>query len=201
MVARMPRYAPEASGIRGTPRIPASGQNGSSRHVPASSDTSSEGKWEQSSGLLICGYEGAGCGFIRGISAIWLLQSMPRGATGNADRASAARSQKPGPFPCSARPPRYQACTASALCRPSGLRGNESRPQVYGSYTLRQSCKHADPAGHPDATRVAAPATAGRTARGMATRMPCRHVPAARPGGPPDASRPGAWAAGLSGLA
>src|SRR5690242_2703819 len=55
MVARMPRYAPAVSGIRSTPRIPASGQNGSSRHVPASPDTSSEGKFEQSSGLLTAG--------------------------------------------------------------------------------------------------------------------------------------------------
>jgi len=39
-----PRYAPAASGIRSAPRIPATGQNGSSRHVSASSDTRSEGK-------------------------------------------------------------------------------------------------------------------------------------------------------------
>ena len=41
MFARMPRYAPAASGIRSALRIPATGQNGSPRHVSASFDTSS----------------------------------------------------------------------------------------------------------------------------------------------------------------
>ena len=44
MFARMPRYAPAASGIRSALRIPATGQTGSSRHVSASFDTRSEGK-------------------------------------------------------------------------------------------------------------------------------------------------------------
>ncbi len=44
MFARMSRYAPAASGIRSAPRIPASGQNGSSRHVSAPFGTRSEGK-------------------------------------------------------------------------------------------------------------------------------------------------------------
>ena len=43
MFARMPRYAPAASGIRSESRIPAIGQNGSSRHVSAPSGTRSEG--------------------------------------------------------------------------------------------------------------------------------------------------------------
>jgi hypothetical protein len=51
MVARMPRYAPAASGVRSTPRIPASGQNGSSRHVLALYDSSSRRIIEQSSAL------------------------------------------------------------------------------------------------------------------------------------------------------
>ena len=53
MVARMPRYAPAASGIRRAPRIPATGQNGSSRHMLAFFDSSSRRISEQSSGLLI----------------------------------------------------------------------------------------------------------------------------------------------------
>ena len=43
MFARMPRYAPAASGIRSESRIPATGQNGSSRHFSAPSGTRSEG--------------------------------------------------------------------------------------------------------------------------------------------------------------
>jgi hypothetical protein len=56
MVARMPRYAPAASGTRGTQRIPAAGQNGSSRHVLALFDSSLSRRIEQSSGLLIRGF-------------------------------------------------------------------------------------------------------------------------------------------------
>ena len=56
MFARMPRYASAASGIRSEPRIPATGQNGSSRHVLALLDTSSSSINEQSSGLLIRGF-------------------------------------------------------------------------------------------------------------------------------------------------
>ena len=56
MVARMPRYAPAASGIRSTPRMSASRQNGSSRHALALSDSSSERVIEQRSGLLIRGF-------------------------------------------------------------------------------------------------------------------------------------------------
>jgi hypothetical protein len=99
MVARMPRYAPAASGTRGTQRIPAAGQNGSSRHVLALFDSSLSRRIEQSSGLLIRGYEDADRRLYRHISAIWLLQPMPRGATGSADRASATRAQRPGSFP------------------------------------------------------------------------------------------------------
>src|SRR5690242_14938410 len=54
--SRIPRYAPAASGIHSTPRIPASGQNVSSRHVLASPDTRSEGRNECRSGLLIRGF-------------------------------------------------------------------------------------------------------------------------------------------------
>jgi len=39
--------------MRSAPQIPATGQNGSSRHVSASFDIRSEGRLEQSSGLLI----------------------------------------------------------------------------------------------------------------------------------------------------
>jgi hypothetical protein len=56
MFARMPRYALAASGIRRAPRIPATGQNGSSRHVQALFDSSSRRINEQSSGLLIRGF-------------------------------------------------------------------------------------------------------------------------------------------------
>ena len=50
-------------------------------------------------------------------------------------------------------------------------------PQVHRSYTPRQPRKRADPAWPPvRATRGAAPATAGRPARGTAIRMPCRHA-------------------------
>jgi hypothetical protein len=56
MVARMPRYAPAASGIRSATQIPATGQNSSSRHVPTLFDSSSRIINEQSSGLLIRGY-------------------------------------------------------------------------------------------------------------------------------------------------
>ena len=68
-----------------------------------------------------------------------------------------------------------------------GSWAQKSRPQVYRSYTLRQPRKHADPAGRPDATRRATPATAGRSARAACR---CRYVPAARPHGPHDASQP-----------
>ena len=68
-----------------------------------------------------------------------------------------------------------------------GSWAQKSRPQVYRSYTLRQPRKHADPAGRPDATRRATPATAGRSARAACR---CRDVPAARPHGPHDASQP-----------
>jgi hypothetical protein len=56
MFARMPRYGPALPGIRSAPRIPATGQNGSSRHVLASLNSTSRRINEQSSGLLICGY-------------------------------------------------------------------------------------------------------------------------------------------------
>jgi hypothetical protein len=56
VVARMPRYAPAASGIRSESRIPAAGQNGSSRHVLSLLDSSSKRINEQSSGLLIRGF-------------------------------------------------------------------------------------------------------------------------------------------------
>jgi hypothetical protein len=57
MFARMPRYTPAASGIRSESRMPATGQNGSSRHVLASLDSSQAEKAnEQSSGLLIRGF-------------------------------------------------------------------------------------------------------------------------------------------------
>src|SRR5689334_21783539 len=60
MFARMLRDAPAASGIRSASRIPASGQNGSSRYVSAPPVTNSEIKFEHSSGLLIRGHEDAG---------------------------------------------------------------------------------------------------------------------------------------------
>ena len=56
MFARMSRYTPAARGIRSPPRIPATAQNGRSRQVPVSLDTSSERRIELSSGLLICGF-------------------------------------------------------------------------------------------------------------------------------------------------
>jgi hypothetical protein len=56
MFARMPRYAPAASGIRSAPRIPTTGQNGSSRHVPASSGTRPEWKMRTKQRLLIRGF-------------------------------------------------------------------------------------------------------------------------------------------------
>jgi hypothetical protein len=55
MVARMPRYAPAPSGIHSESRIPATGQNDSSRHVLASFDSSSKSRIEFGSGLLISG--------------------------------------------------------------------------------------------------------------------------------------------------
>ena len=56
MFARMPRYAPAASGTRSALRIPASGQNGSSRHMLALFDGSSRIINEQRSELLIRGF-------------------------------------------------------------------------------------------------------------------------------------------------
>jgi hypothetical protein len=56
MVARMPRYAPAPSDIHSESRIPATGQNDSSRHVLALFDSRSERIIEQSSGLLIRGF-------------------------------------------------------------------------------------------------------------------------------------------------
>ena len=56
MFARMPRYAPTASGIRSESRIPETGQNGSSRHVLALLSISSRRITKHSSGLLIRGF-------------------------------------------------------------------------------------------------------------------------------------------------
>ena len=56
VVARMPRYAPAPSGIRSESRIPATGQNGSPRHVLALFDSSSRRRIECRSGLLIRGF-------------------------------------------------------------------------------------------------------------------------------------------------
>jgi hypothetical protein len=53
MVARMPRYVPAPSGIRSESRIPAIGQNGSSRHVQELFGSSSRSVNEYRSGLLI----------------------------------------------------------------------------------------------------------------------------------------------------
>ena len=56
MFARMPRYAPSASGNRSATRMRATGQNGSSRHVLTLFVSSSRRINEQSSGLLIRGF-------------------------------------------------------------------------------------------------------------------------------------------------
>ena len=56
MFARMPRYAPAASGIRSAAGMRAAGQNGSCRHVLAWFGSSSRRINEQSSGLLIRGF-------------------------------------------------------------------------------------------------------------------------------------------------
>jgi hypothetical protein len=56
MVARMPRYGLAASGTRSAQRIPATVQNGSSRHVLAFFDSSSTRINEHRSGLLIRGF-------------------------------------------------------------------------------------------------------------------------------------------------
>jgi hypothetical protein len=56
MFARMPWYAPAPSGTRSATRMRVTGQNGSSRHVVASFDSSSRIISEQSSGLLIRGF-------------------------------------------------------------------------------------------------------------------------------------------------
>jgi hypothetical protein len=56
VVARMPRYGPAASGIRSAQRIPATGQNGSSRHGLALFDSRSRRISEYMSGLLIGGF-------------------------------------------------------------------------------------------------------------------------------------------------
>jgi hypothetical protein len=53
MFAPMPRYAPAASDIHSVPRIPATGQNGSSRHVLALFNSSSRRIIECRSGALI----------------------------------------------------------------------------------------------------------------------------------------------------
>jgi hypothetical protein len=56
MFARMPRYAPAASGTRSAARMRATGQNGSSRHVLVFLNSISSRINEQSSGLLIRGF-------------------------------------------------------------------------------------------------------------------------------------------------
>jgi len=56
MFARMPRYGRAPIVIRSAARMGSSGQNGSSRHVLVSFDSSSRGRSEQSSGLLIRGF-------------------------------------------------------------------------------------------------------------------------------------------------
>jgi hypothetical protein len=56
MFARMPRYDPAPSGIRGDARMHATGQNDSPRHVLTSFDSSSRRINEQSSALLIRGF-------------------------------------------------------------------------------------------------------------------------------------------------
>ncbi len=56
MLARMPRYVPAASGIRSPPRIPATGRNGSSRHMLPLLDSRLLRRIECRSGLLIRGF-------------------------------------------------------------------------------------------------------------------------------------------------
>ncbi len=56
MVARMPRYALTAAGIRSRARVCTAAQNGSSRHVLALFDNSSKRINKQRSGLLIRGF-------------------------------------------------------------------------------------------------------------------------------------------------
>jgi hypothetical protein len=56
MFARMARYGPAPPGIRSATRMRATGQNGSSRHVLALLNSSSESITKHSSGLLIRGF-------------------------------------------------------------------------------------------------------------------------------------------------
>jgi hypothetical protein len=61
MFARMPRYTPAQPGIHSAARMRPTGQNGSSRHVLPLFDSRSRRRIECRSGLLIRGYEDAGC--------------------------------------------------------------------------------------------------------------------------------------------
>jgi len=125
MVARMPRYAPAASGTRSAQRIPATRQNGSPRHVLTSFDSSSSRKIEYSSGLLIRGFgvqvpggaPGLTWGFIAPgrffvprfvrLVAPWLLartdpaiRGLSKPAHGAPDARHAAWNRAPRPASC-----------------------------------------------------------------------------------------------------
>ena len=187
--------APAWSGATRYPQRPVDTGDRTRRHVPACASISfgqfrEKNRTEQRTLNLRVRR-----GWLPALSAIsprsGLLQPMPRGAAGNADRASATRSQQPGPFPCSARPLRNQACTASTLCRPSGLLAKRKAARRYIEATRSGSPASTRIRQATRTTRGAAPATAGRSARGTATphAMPPHSRSAA--GRAPDASHPG----------
>ena len=114
---------------------------------------------------------------------------------GSADRASATRASGPARFPCSARPLRNQTRAASS-------------PGTHAEHPAPTGAREKPSAGTSELHARAAPHTRGsgmavrmpRAARHRPqraappaeqhARMPCRHVPAARPDGPHNASRP-----------
>ena len=102
----------------------------------------------------------------RHISAIWLLQPMPRGAAGSADRASATRCPATRPVPMIRAPAEESGLRSQHPCRPSRAPGHRKAVRRYIGVTR---------SGSPASTRIRQAARTPRAAR----RRPQRAVPPA----------------------
>jgi hypothetical protein len=154
MFARMPRYAPAASGIRSATRMRATGQNGSSRHMLVLYNSSSRRISEQVSELLIRGFGvqvpgGAPSltwGFIvpghfyMSVLSPWLLRGCSRART---QQSGLVKNGPPGARCGGIRPGTAPSRTAGAA---PGRLGQWSRPSARAPGVCpspRYRCRHA----------------------------------------------------------
>ena len=128
--------ASAASGIRSAPRIPASEQNGSSRHVLVLLYSSSSRINEQNSGLLIYGRVGPVAGFLVAIQAATSCASVMAWPT--ARNGAYGRPWFLRPSMSAGRTPRLQRLQAGIAASRTGA----SPAQVYGRYTTGTSSVH-----------------------------------------------------------